>query len=307
MSKIFDRFTRVSKNQSIMQFNINYTLVCTISLIILMFDFTATANVMASSSAETAIKIESGTPFLFSNSFILLLYIITILSVLAAICSSIVAFKFYSWRQKLDLTGAMVPEHWAEYLESVGSNLNKQTEVIERLDHSNKEQINSNQKSQKFIQANTQKVFQESESTKDMLLEFQASLDAKDKEISRLKEGYDIKILRNILIQLITLHAQCLELMNKEKENKLLSNFEVLIRDTIEHSGVEIGAPSIGKAFSDYAEFVEAIGSTTAQNTNLQKGQISQIFSYFYVFKGASSRTVLKKSKIKYHLPEELK
>lgn len=243
--------------------------------------------------------------FISASKINFFLAIITLVSVLAAGASSVVAYKFYHWRQTIDVTGALTPERWGEYLKDVGSSVKENSSVVHLIAEAVNEHISAIQKVHQTNLHGTKQISEETKALKEMLLAFQTSLDEKDKEISRLKEGYDFKILKNTLAQLVTLHAQCLELMGKNPENKQMSNFELLIRDSIENAGVEIGTPAKGELFSDFSDLVEVIGHTSNPESGLKKGQISEVYSYYYAFKGSVSKTVLKKSKITYHLPGE--
>ena len=101
------------------------------------------------------------------------------------------------------------------------------------------------------------------------------------------------------------LHAECVALLNKDIENKNLKNFEMLLLDLIETAGVIVDSPDIGEDFSALADYVEVVGHTSINGQNLDKGQISEVLSKIYLYKQGESNTVLRKSKVKYHLPEE--
>lgn len=244
-----------------------------------------------------------GGSFVISPSNIhTLMVVITLVSVLVAGVSSFVAYKFYYWRRTIDTTGSLAPESWGEYLESIGNVIQGSSKDVGLAVHDN---ISTMQKVHKAALQSTSQISKETNEIKEMLLTFQGSLDEKDREIARLKEGYDFQILKNTLIQLATLHSQFLELVSKNPDNKLMSNCEILIRDLIENAGVEIGTPKKGELFSDYPDLVEVVGHTSSNGAGTEKGQISTVHSYYYVFEGPASRAVLKKAKITYYLPED--
>ena len=47
------------------------------------------------------------------------------------------ALKFYNWRQKTDLSGALVPEEWADYLIKLAENINDQSIRLQKLTSDN--------------------------------------------------------------------------------------------------------------------------------------------------------------------------
>ena len=65
------------------------------------------------------------------------LIILTLLSTTVAGLSAFVALKFYNWRQKIDLSGALVPEEWAEYLIKLVENINDQNIHLQKLTSDN--------------------------------------------------------------------------------------------------------------------------------------------------------------------------
>lgn len=244
-----------------------------------------------------------GESFVISSSKIhTLMVVMTLVSVLVAGASSFVAYKFYYWRRTIDTTGSLTPESWGEYLKSVGNVIQVSSKDVGVAVHDN---ISTMQKVHKAALENTSQISKETNEIKEMLLTFQSSLDEKDREISRLREGYDFQILKNMLIQLATLHSQFLELGWKNPDNKLMFNCEILIRDLMENAGVEIGAPKKGELFSDYPDLVEVVGHTSSNGAGTEKGQISTAHSNYYIFEGPASRAVLKKAKITYYLPED--
>jgi hypothetical protein len=202
---------------------------------------------------------------------------ITILSLVLAAISTYVAIKLYTWRQTVDLQGALVPEVWGGHLEQITHAVNNHTEKLGAL-------INTDEKLSKFVQSAGQETLREVQSVKAMLLDFQNSLDVKDMEISRLKEGYDFKIVKNILTQLISLHDQCLILIVSDPNSKSLLNLEILLRDILENSGLEIRDPPLRTDFAQVSDYVEVVGYTSVSDGDLKKGQISEVISSCYEY-----------------------
>ena len=219
-----------------------------------------------------------------------------VLSLIVAILSSGISIWLYRWRRTIVMTGALVPEVWGQIIRDAVNEINKNTAIVEK----NKE---LGEKVANFINAKATETKTEIKSVKEMLLTFQQSLDEKDREIKRLKEGYDTKILHGNLSNLTALHEKSLGIISNDPTNKSLGNFIVLLEDTIESSGVSIDFPEIGMDFALCSDFVEVVGTTSSGEASFSKGQISQVISPYYVIRGAERQIVLKKSKIKYHLP----
>ena len=223
--------------------------------------------------------------------------ILTLLSISVAGLSAFVALKFYNWRQKIDLTGALVPEVWAEHLINLAEKINDQGTRIQNL-------ASDNLTLSKLVDTNQNKILGHIAASKEILLTFQTSLQEKDNEINRLKIGYDFKIQKDLLLQLVQLHSNCIEIIAKNEVNKGLVNIEILFRDLLESSGVSISKPPIGTDFSTISDLIEVTGYSSDASSNLQKGQISEVLSDYYLYDNGARKTVLKPAKIKYYLDD---
>ena len=222
--------------------------------------------------------------------------VLTFFSISIAGLASFVAFKFYNWRQKVDLTGALVPEKWAGHLIALTEALNSQSAHTQNLS-------SDNVRLSKLVESNSTEVLKQTSATKEILLTFQTSIQEKDLEINRLKLGYDFKIQKDLLSQLVQLHSNCLEIIEKSGPTKGLRNIEILFRDLLEGSGVLIFKPSIGTDFSTISDQTEVVGHSSVSPENLKKGEISDVLSDCYLYDSGSRQTVLKPAKIKYYLP----
>ncbi len=232
-----------------------------------------------------------------SNNLQTVWIVLTFFSISITGLASLVALKFYNWRQKVDLTGALVPEEWAEHLLALTEAFNSQANHIQKLS-------NDNVRLSKLVESNLVEILKQISSSKEMLLTFQSSIQEKDLEITRLKLGYDFKIQKDLLLQLVQLHSNCSEIILKSETNKGLTNIEFLIRDILEGSGVLISRPSLGTDFSKISDQIDVVGYSSDSSSNLIKGQISEVLSDFYLYDSGSKQTVLKPAKIKYHLPD---
>ena len=223
--------------------------------------------------------------------------ILTFFSISITGLASFVAFKFYSWRQKVDLTGALVPEKWAEHLMALTEAFNSQAANFQKL-------TSDNVRLSKIVDSNLIEILKQISASKEMLLTFQTSIQEKDLEINRLKLGYDFKIQKDLISQLVQLHSNCSEIIIKSAANKGLTNIEILLRDLLESSGVSITKPPIGTDFSTISDQIESVGYSSDSSSGLEKGQILEVLSDCYLYDSGSRQTVLKPAKIKYYLPD---
>lgn len=220
----------------------------------------------------------------------------TVLSLILALFTSSISVWLYRWRLKINLTGSLVPEEWGQIISEAVHAISKNTVIIER----NRE---LNEKLANFITGKSTETRAEIKSVKEMLLTFQQSLDEKDIEIKRLKEGYDTKILHGNLSNLAALHEKSSTLLSHDQSNKSLGNFIVLLEDSLESSGVSIAFPETGVDFALWSDFIEIVGTTSSEEDNISKGQITEVLSPYYLIRGGERQIILSKSKIKYHLP----
>jgi hypothetical protein len=265
--------------------------VCAI-IIFLFFESSELSPISLNVQADPSTEINDE-----SNNLQTVWIVLTFFSISITGLASLVALRFYNWRQKVDLTGALVPEEWAEHLLALTEAFNSQANHIQKLS-------NDNVRLSKLVESNLVEILKQISSSKEMLLTFQSSIQEKDVEINRLKLGYDFKIQKDLLSQLVQLHSNCSEIISKSETNKGLTNIEFLIRDILEGSGVLISKPSIGTDFSKISDQIEVVGYSSNSSSNLDKGQISEVLSDFYMYDSGSKQTVLKPAKIKYHLPD---
>jgi len=276
---------------------INYT--CLTVILLLCFYRRGNANT-AEIALETSEKLSADEVSSALSPVYYLMASITIFSLIMALVSSVIAIKFYMWRQTIDLQGALVPEKWAATIKEVSAEVHRQTGQLIELG-----EIDA--KLASFVQSVGQENVKEVRSIKEILLDFRRTLDSKDLEISRLKDGYDYVIVKKMLAQLAVLHEQCLNMALTDQTNKGLQNFEILLRDHLESFGVEIQEPDIGTDFTSIADYVEVRGYTPTNDENAPTGAISEVLSPAYFYRNGDQTSIIRKAKIKYFAVEEAK
>lgn len=268
--------------------------VCAIIAKVFLFSSTAA---FASSNAE----LTNNTSSAFAAFWVITLSI----SVFSTGVSIFVAYKFYTWRTKIEETGALVPEQWAQHILNLSDAIIKFRDVLENQLQITNEQYQQFLKSQQTVSSEVHRMAQTLQVTQEMLLKFQQTIDLKDSEISRLKKGYDNQILRKNILAMVNLHVQTMAILGNDHENKSLKNIEFLMRDEIENCGVEIRDVPLGEDFAKLSDYVDVVGHTSNIDSDLVKGQISEVISEIYLMRVEDQLDVLKKAKIKYHLPQE--
>jgi len=135
---------------------------------------------------------------------------------------------------------ALVPEKWGRYIYELSN-------IITKSDAS----INN---SMEFISKNTQKQYEINESLMKSFLTLQSAIDLRDKEIERLRNGYDTKIYKRFLNKFIKLSQSINEIQDESKGTEQEKNYKFLSRSisvALEDCGVETFIPEIN---SDYRE-----------------------------------------------------
>lgn len=147
-----------------------------------------------------------------------------------------ITFYLYRWRKiLLSHPSYVIPEEWAKYLNRVGeglASLNKKTgDKLQVLEGSNRDL------SIKVL------------AMTDTYMDLQAVLDEKDKEIKRLKNGYDSEIFRKFIARFARVEQALQDIINEESDNNNLRMLARLFEDAFSECGVEKYEPILG---SDY-------------------------------------------------------
>ncbi len=135
---------------------------------------------------------------------------------------------------------ALVPEKWGKYIHELSNRI--------------KESDTSINNSMTFISKNTQKQYEINESLMKSFLTLQSAIDLRDKEIERLRNGYDTKIYKRFLNKFIKLSQSINQIQDESKGTEQEKNYKFLSRSisvALEDCGVETFIPEIN---SDYRE-----------------------------------------------------
>lgn len=150
---------------------------------------------------------------------------------------------------------ALVPERWHGII----------AEIVRATQQSQAQTERATQR----VSAEVESQSQRSEALLESFLTLQRSLDAKDDEIERLKEGYDAKIFKKFLFRFIRVDRALREMRDEFEGQEGQRNYEYLSRmmeDALEECGVERFIPEIGddirEAGPEIADEPEVIGTT---------------------------------------------
>jgi hypothetical protein len=169
----------------------------------------------------------------------LLLLWVAILSISASVILSFISFNLYRWRIRITAEQALfVPEAQIKRTDEQTEKLEELRRLLPAFG--------------KMVSEKTEYILSKSSEVEDSLLQFQSSLDAKDTEIKRLKEGYDLKLYKRFLSNFFRLYKT---LWRMEKEPNFPKEYseQILMQldDAFENAGVELFYPDAGLNFRD--------------------------------------------------------
>ena len=209
-----------------------FLLVC----LVVFYPVTAQHDNATTAQSNNASPIQSVAPIPASLSLkanVWLAIAVFVLS-LATIISVGISFYLYRWRKMLfNQTNELVPEEWGKYLKNVGNSVtdlnDSQTSAIQNLIKSS--------------QGNSEKI----QNMIETYMALQKTLDAKDKEIIRLKKGYDTSIIKKFLYRFIRIDQTVHEFIEyKEFGSEQMEQLSRLFEDALEECCVEEFLPAIG-------------------------------------------------------------
>lgn len=220
-----------------------------------------------------------------SDPAIWLVIAIALLSAATALSVGI-SFYLYRWRKLLlNRVEILVPEAWGKKLLAVDKSLNslivdfdQNTSLLETASENNTKKLN------------------------DMIetfMTFQTAISERDREINRLKGGYDKDIFRRFLYRFIRVHQtiDVFQTGNAESDDRL-EKLRRLLEDAFEECGLEIYEPPLGE---DYRK-VEGIADNPVKETTVNPEEvfkIAEVVETGYRLSGIERSEVLIPAKVK--------
>lgn len=199
-----------------------------------------------------------------------------------------ISFYLYKWR-KILLTNEnmVVPEEWAKYLNSVGENLKKMgmdsSKAINQLAKNSQEQTNK-------VELMTQ-----------TYMELQHALDQKDKEIAKLKAGYDSEIYKKFLNRFIRIEQSLSEFLEDEPENSALQFLQRLFDDALAECSVSKFSPEVGDNYRSAFGVSDTPKKVETEDKN-KDFQIAEVLESGYQLRNGDSYSVVLPAKVKIYV-----
>lgn len=213
---------------------------------------------------------------------------ILIYTVLSVIIIGLLFLSVYLYRWRLLTLGdnaALVPEKWGKYLEQVG-------DAYESVNKTVKTDL-------KALKLETRNNTEKLESMIETYITLQDALDKKDKEINRLKSGYDLVVFKKFLKRFIRVDQtidEVLELDEIEKSDVVM--IKRLLEDAFFECGLEKFEPNIGDNYLEI-EGVEEDPENLLCDQQEKEYQIAEIKSAGYHLKTLEGNEVIKPAKVK--------
>jgi len=162
------------------------------------------------------------------SDFILIVLIILLMATLL----SLLRYLFIQGQRheslKIDGKKYIMPGEWVSTIESLGQSVDNVS--LQTSDTSE----------------NSIKVLEDFESLKDVFLELQNKLNDQDREIERLKKGYDNHLVKKFIIRFLRVHNYLVKQNQEFPEDLGLQNLLMLMEDALESSNVHLYNPEVG-------------------------------------------------------------
>jgi len=177
-----------------------------------------------------------------ANSLDIVFLVILLILLAISIVTNVLFIKLRFRANENQLS--IIPEVVIDNVDSMANDLSKSFKIMA-------EQHAANLDQSKTASKNTKKLFDDLMESFTVL---QTTLDSRDKEIQRLKKGYDSEIFRKFLGRFIRVDkALCEELHAAKTENsnnlESLEDIQNILRDAFEECGVSSFSPKLGGDF----------------------------------------------------------
>ncbi len=204
----------------------------------------------------------------------------------ATLVSVSITFYLYKWRRILIGTPSrLVPEEWGKYLEKIGRDVTVLSGAInDRMGSLSQTTAHNSDQVTNMIET---------------FMTLQNTIDEKDKEIKRLKQGYDAHVFRKFLNRFIRVNQFIdAHLQSKTDQSECLRKVKEAVEDALDECGVESFKPVLGE---DYRR-IEGISDNPETVTTEEKGddfKITEVIEPGYRLRSGSSHEVLVPAKVR--------
>ena len=178
----------------------------------------------------------------------------------------------------------VVPEEWAKYLQQIGKGYKGFGEAIGASMKNVAGEMNSN----------TEKITNMTET----YMELQSALDEKDKEIKRLKGGYDAEIFKRFISRFIRIEQTVDDFILEDESNESLDQLRRLFEDAFDECGVSKFNPTIGEDYRTAAGVADN-PKTEITNDPEEEFLISEVLESGYQLNAGEDCKVIVPSKVR--------
>jgi len=171
-------------------------------------------------------------------------HLLTVILGLVTLVSLLTTFWLYRWRRVV-IAGRdiVVPETFAKQVESIINVVSASSKELSGIANEQTGKVGQFRKSLEGLDQNIQNMI-------ETYMSLQSSLDQKDNEIARFKEGYDSKVFHDFLLRFTRVDRVIQEYL---EDNKIdlngLEDIHEVMKDALEECGVEEFSPSIGEDY----------------------------------------------------------
>jgi len=215
------------------------------------------------------------------------IFVICVLMLISVLATASAFWMYYVKSVMLKDGPALVPEKWGRLIETL-------TIATRGIQESSSSGLNN-----VLNQSNYQS--EQADSLMKSFLTLQSALDTRDKEIARLKDGYDAVIIKRFLNRFIRVDRALLEIVNETPNDdnaKVMRYLNRLMEDALDECGVERFLPEIG---SDFREAREGVGEEprilNTERIDLDF-TVASVDSAGYVIRGEENLQVIVPAKV---------
>ena len=210
------------------------------------------------------------------------------LTVLSILCVLSVLKTIFSRTVMLRGRTALVPEEWGQLISRLITENQSYNRAYLLGSRKLDEQLNEQGKS--------------SQRLLESFLDLQGALDARDKEIERLRSGGDVKVFKRFLNRFIRVDRALVEMRIEMADAENEKNYRYLskvMQDALEECGVEKYEPIVGSDYRDAGDQVSDEVTVVATTEIANDFLIAEIMSPGYVILGEGKMTVIQPAQVK--------
>lgn len=213
--------------------------------------------------------------------------LVSVFGLISVISLSAIFWMYYVRTLLLKDGPALVPEKW-------GSVLAELTKTI----------FQTNQQAASMLEGVVRESMNQSEKSESLLNSFlvlQEALDSRDREIERLKKGYDAKIFKKFLNRFIRVDRALVDIGAEAKDEAGVKNFRYLNRlmeDALDECGVERYTPELGADYRSIGNGVADEPTVIAAEDAESDFSIAAVESEGYVIQGEEGTQVIIPAKV---------